>query len=134
MHKQPIKEVEVRKVVFQDVTPSISVQKNNLTPMSNNPTNVHPYEDAQNEDACVQLENNLTLFQQPVRQSTRVSRPLAKLTNYVMLTDASEPSCYKEAMLASDHVKWEHAMQSELDSIYKNGTWDLLHLPKDRKA
>ena len=65
MHKQPIKEVEVRKVVFQDVTPSISVQKNNLTPMSNNPTNVHPYEDAQNEDtqnddACVQPENSST--------------------------------------------------------------------------
>ena len=25
-------------------------------------------------------------------------------------------------------------MQSELDSIYKNGTWDLVTLPKDRKA
>ena len=134
MHKQPIKEVEVRKVVFQDVTPSISVQKNNSTPMPNSPTNVHPYEDVQNEDACVQPENSLTPVQQPVRRSTRVSRPPAKLTDYVMLTDAGEPSCYKEAMLASDHAKWEHAMQSELDSIYKNGTWDLVPLPKDRKA
>ena len=51
-----------------------------------------------------------------------------------MLTDADEPSCYKEAMLASDHVKWEHAMQSELDNIHKNGTWELVPLPKDRKA
>ena len=47
-----------------------------------------------------------------------------------MLTDADEPSCYREAILASDHAKWEHAMQSELDSIHKNGTWDLVPLPK----
>ena len=60
MHKEPIKEVKVRKVTFQDVTPSISVQKNNSTPMLNSPTNVHPYEDAQNEDACVQPENSPT--------------------------------------------------------------------------
>ena len=65
-----------------------------------------------------------------MRRSTRVSWLSAKLTYCVMLTDAGEPSCYKEAMLASDHAKWEHAMQSELDSIYKNGTWELVCLPK----
>ena len=43
MHKQPIKEVEVRTVVFQDITLSISVQKNNPTPMLDSPTYVHPY-------------------------------------------------------------------------------------------
>ena len=129
MHKEPIKEVKVRKVTFQDVTPSISVQKNNSTPMLNSPTNVHPY-----EDAYVQPENSLTPVQQPVRRSTSVSRPPAKFTDYLMLTDVGEPSCYKETMLASDHAKWECAMQSELDNIYKNGTWDLLPLPKDRKA
>ena len=60
MHKQSIKSdsAEVRKVMFQDVTPSISVQKNNSTPMPNSPTNVHPY-----EDACVQPENSPTLVQ-----------------------------------------------------------------------
>ena len=105
MHKEPIKEVKVRKVTFQDVTPSISVQKNNSTPMPNSPTNVHPYEDAQNEDSCVQPENSPTTVHQPVRRSTRVSRPPSKLTDYVMLTDTGEPSCYKEPMLASDHVK-----------------------------
>ena len=69
-----------------------------------------------------------------MRRSTDVSRPPDRLTNYVMLTDAGEPSCYKEAMLASGHAKWEHAMQSELDSIHKNGTWDFVTLPKDRKV
>ena len=134
MHEQLIEEVEVRKVVFHDVIPFISVQKNNPTPMPESPTYVHPYEDIQDDDACVQPENILTPVQQPVRRFTRVARPLARLADYVMLMDACEPSCYKETMLANDHAKWEHATQSELDSIHKNGTWDLVHLPNDRKT
>ena len=37
-------------------------------------------------------------------------------------------------MLADDHAKWELAMKSELSSIEKNGTWDLVPLPKDKKV
>ena len=37
-------------------------------------------------------------------------------------------------MLFGDHAKWEHAMKSKLASIAKNGTWDLVPLPKDKKA
>ena len=51
-----------------------------------------------------------------------------------MLTDCEEPSCYKEAMLEDDKLKWEKAMQSEMDSLHKNATWDLVQLPSDKKA
>ena len=34
--------------------------------------------------------------------------------------------------LAHDH--WVEAMKSELESIYKNNTWELCDLPKGRKA
>ena len=37
-------------------------------------------------------------------------------------------------MLAGDHAKWELAMKSKLASIEKNGTWDLVLLPKDKKV
>ena len=40
----------------------------------------------------------------------------------------------KEIMLSINHVKWEHAIQSELDSIHKNETWDLVPFWKDRNA
>ena len=33
-----------------------------------------------------------------------------------------------------DKLKWEHAMQSEYDSIMANDTWDLVPLPKDKKV
>ena len=53
-------------------------------------------------------------------------------TNYVMLTDYGEPSCYKEAMLCDDKHKWELAMQSQMDSVNKNYTWDLVSLPSEK--
>ena len=52
----------------------------------------------------------------------------------VLVTDSGEPSCYKEAMLAGDHAKWELAMKSKLASFENNGTWNLVPLPQDKKA
>ena len=51
-----------------------------------------------------------------------------------MLTDCDKPSCYKEAMLRDDKVKWEKAMQSKMDLLHKNSTWDLVPLPSGKKA
>ena len=48
-----------------------------------------------------------------VRRSTRVSRPpdrYVRSLDYVMLIDCKEPSCYKEAMLKNDKLKWGKAM------------------------
>ena len=65
---------------------------------------------------------------QPVlRRSTRLSRApdiYVPSLDYVMLTDCKEPSCYDEAMLRDDKLKWEKAMQSEMDSFHKNSTWE----------
>lgn len=54
--------------------------------------------------------------------------------DFVLLTDGGESSCYKEAMLAKDKTQWELAMKNELSSIDKNNTWELVPLPKDKKA
>ena len=51
-----------------------------------------------------------------------------------MLTGCGEPSCYREAMQASDKKLWEFAMKSEYDSIIANKTWDLVSLPNGKKA
>ena len=48
-----------------------------------------------------------------VRQSGRVSRApnwYVHSLDYVMLMDCKEPSCYKEAMLMQDKIKWEKAL------------------------
>ena len=71
------------------------------------------------------------------RRSQRVSHPLDQFIlgiDFVLLVDGGEPSYYKDTMLAKDHARWELAMKSELSSIEKNGTWELVPLPKYKKA
>ena len=80
MHKQPVKEVEFRKVTFPDVTTSPSQEE--IPPVS--PVAIEPSTN------------------QP-RRSERVSHPPERFVlgvDYVLITDGGEPSCYKEAMLA----------------------------------
>ncbi|KAK1632906.1 hypothetical protein QYE76_007221 [Lolium multiflorum] len=46
----------------------------------------------------------------------------------------TEPATYVEAVASVDHVKWISAMQEEMQSLDKNGTWDVVPLPKQKKA
>jgi len=48
-----------------------------------------------------------------------------------LLTVMEEPSNYSEA---ADDPNWIQAMDSEMQSICKNGTWDLASLPPGQKA
>jgi hypothetical protein len=44
-----------------------------------------------------------------------------------------EPSNYSEAITSANCNNWMTAMQDEMESLEKNGTWDLVKLPKDKK-
>jgi hypothetical protein len=43
------------------------------------------------------------------------------------------PSNYSEAITFADCNNWMTAMQDEMESLEKNGTWDLVKLPKNKK-
>ncbi|KAK1693822.1 hypothetical protein QYE76_010519 [Lolium multiflorum] len=45
----------------------------------------------------------------------------------------TEPATYAEAVAFVDRVKWISAMQEEMQSLDKNGTWDVVLLPKQKK-
>lgn len=45
-----------------------------------------------------------------------------------------EPTSYKEALSSPDKDKWLDAMLSEISSLNENETWELVKLPKGRKA
>lgn len=49
--------------------------------------------------------------------------------NMALITN-TDPVCYEEAM---KDEKWKHAMDLEMQSIQKNGTWSLTDLPKGSK-
>jgi hypothetical protein len=48
--------------------------------------------------------------------------------------NVQEPLNYSEAILSIDSEKWIGAMHEEMESIEKNGTWELVRLPPDKKA
>jgi hypothetical protein len=54
-----------------------------------------------------------------------------ELHNYVVYSNCEDPNSYDEA--AKSEV-WRSAMDSEIDSIEKNNTWELTTLPEGSKA
>ena len=53
--------------------------------------------------------------------------------DYVNYMDAGEPSTYKGATTVPDTDTWIQGMNSEMDSIHHNQTWELVELPTGRK-
>ena len=45
-----------------------------------------------------------------------------------------EPATYSEAVTCENSGMWMIAMQEEMESLHKNATWDLVKLPKSKKA
>ena len=67
----------------------------------------------------------------------RERNPPTKLKDYFTFIsegDVEDPLTIEEALPALDSLKWKEAIKEELDSIIKNDVWELVELPKNRKA
>ncbi|WVZ15791.1 hypothetical protein V8G54_013357 [Vigna mungo] len=53
---------------------------------------------------------------------------------YVNFTNEGEPQSFVEAMEKKDKHKWLQAMEQEMQSLKENQTYDLVELPKERRA
>jgi transposase InsO family protein len=54
--------------------------------------------------------------------------------DHVVYSVGDLPTSFKSAMESSDASKWEEACDSEFESLRKNETWELVPLPRGRKA
>ena len=77
------------------------------------------------------LEGNKELRVEPLtpqselRRSTRITRARERYSltlHYLLLTDSDELECYEEALQVEDKIKWEIAMDDEMESLMKNQT------------
>ena len=50
------------------------------------------------------------------------------------VSENKEPTSFKDALSGSKKEEWTEAMKNEIDSLKKNDVWDLVELPKGRKA
>eukprot|EP00253_Pinus_taeda_P030174 PITA_30174 len=73
-----------------------------------------------------------------LRRLTRIKWPPRRYDDYVtsvaFTVNDDEPLCYQEAIEGSKIDKWKAAMKDKMMALGKNGTWDLVKLPKDRKT
>jgi len=74
-----------------------------------------------------------------IRKSTRKGVPKRsyEIEDYVFLvspTELDEPNSVTEALSSSKRDEWLKAMKEELESMKTNKVWDLVDLPKERKA
>ena len=72
----------------------------------------------------------------PLRRSTRDRHPSTRYSadDYVLLTDGGEPESYEEAMEDENKMKWVDAMQDEMKSLHENHSFELVKLPKGKRA
>ncbi|GJZ46052.1 putative RNA-directed DNA polymerase [Tanacetum coccineum] len=72
----------------------------------------------------------------PLRRSTRDHHPSTRYSahEYVLLTDGGEPECYAEAMEDEHKKEWFEAMEDEMNSLHENNTFELVKLPKGKRA
>uniref|UniRef100_A0A2N9HLM6 Integrase catalytic domain-containing protein n=1 Tax=Fagus sylvatica TaxID=28930 RepID=A0A2N9HLM6_FAGSY len=71
-----------------------------------------------------------------VRRFTREHRPSTRYSTseYVLITDEGEPESFQEVQSHKDKQSWMKAMHEEMDSLHKNNTYELVELPKGKKA
>jgi Reverse transcriptase (RNA-dependent DNA polymerase) len=77
-----------------------------------------------NDDGTIRSHNLVTL--------TAEDNEISPLLHAVLLPD--EPASYREAVKSTYKDDWDNAMQEEMKSLSENHTWDLVDLPKDRRA
>lgn len=74
---------------------------------------------------------------QAIRRAERLAnkpRPnYAEMVFAYNATSLQEPISVNDALSRPDAKHWETAMKEEIDSLRENNTWELVHLPADRK-
>lgn len=95
-------------------------------------------EDEELHDETLSPDVSTDVLEQ-VRQSIRTAgkpKPnyLPPEYNFNAIEHRADPLTYEEAIASPNVENWKKAMKSEFDSLISNGTWDLVELPKGKKA
>lgn len=93
---------------------------------------INEFVDAEEEFSTHEEEN-----QPAVRVSQRVNKGIPRkrlIEEMHMVKEISEPKNYNEAIQSDEKEQWLAAMQDEIESHERNGTWQLVNLPVGKTA
>lgn len=91
--------------------------------------------DPVNDDNLDDNRDNVQVYKEKRKRTpiTRYGNPVSHFI-YVNHIDANVPATFEEAMKCNDYLKWQKAMDSEINSLNKNNTWQIVEKPKDKKV
>ena len=64
----------------------------------------------------------------------RGRKPPDRYGDWVYIAHEDDPKSVEEALSSGEKEKWAKAMKIEMDSLHDNNVWDIVELPKERKA
>ena len=67
------------------------------------------------------------------RRGSRIKKPKNFGPDFISFMTIGEPQTYKEAMTSPEAPFWKEAINSEVESILKNHTWELVDIPPGNK-
>lgn len=105
-------------------------------------TDIVAKESSSNVEDPVNYDNLSNNEDKPVieTRSKRKIVPVSRYGNpvshfiYINYIDANVPDTFEEAMSSHDYKQWQVAMDSEINSLNKNNTWQIVERPKDKKV
>nr|GFA10682.1 ribonuclease H-like domain-containing protein [Tanacetum cinerariifolium] len=80
------------------------------------------------------LDQNPSSYSEGIQNVRRSSRQSVFPINYNDFVVDSKVKYRIENMLASKFPPWVDAINQEIDALLRNGIWEIIELPKDRKA
>ena len=116
------------------------VVENEASPKDDQPTSDNEEEEGSQEDEEPNDLRDYQLARDRVKRKTKAPERLgfAEMVAYALSTaediEADEPVTYREAMACTEASKWSIAMEEEIESLDKNHTWELVELPKGKRA
>ena len=71
-----------------------------------------------------------------LKRSTRERQPSRRYISdeYFLLFDGGDPENYQKVLLHDEKKEWLRAMHEEMKSFHKDNTYELMELPKGKRA
>ncbi|KAI4334908.1 hypothetical protein L6164_013610 [Bauhinia variegata] len=123
-------------IFFEDQTIEDIEKEDKPKPIARNDSVYEPELPTRDINDGGDANTNVPPINTELRKSVRQSRPSQKYPphEYVLLTDGGEPERYEEALEHDHKEKWLITMQEEMQSLQENHTFELVKLPKGKKA
>ena len=126
-----------RDVIFNETKNGIEKE-----PVSNDPNTSSvklEWSSVEHDESFLEEEEQESLQESDsdtcLRRSSRERRKPDYYEPRITVADTGgDPISLKEALASSNKTKWVDAMEKEIESLHVNEVWDLVELPKERKA